>query len=206
MSHRKGIGWGVIQRDQRERSRPIKTREQKEKELVRAVQQNTITPRAKAKRKILMFDGDGKLKETDESKRGRDGRATSKRPRITEGQKDGRESADEFTLKARAEREGARKSTACGRVPTVPRGCKIRQNVFATIPPARPRGPKGSSNQKKVRWARQLTTDADKRGSSPQGVGDARPQGDEPRQLTIMDWSSPQGVSDARPQGCGNAR
>ena len=48
-----------------------------------------------------MFDGDGKCGKPDESKRGRDGSATSKRPRITAGWNDSRKSTNEVTPKAR---------------------------------------------------------------------------------------------------------
>ena len=205
MSHRQGIGWGVIQQDQRERNKPITTGKQKEEALVRAIRRNTTTTHGKTKRKLLMFDGDGKLEKPDESKRGRDGSATNKRDRSEAGRNGSRESTNEGTTTAREKCES--------NVPTPTRGSKIRQHVSATVQRARPRGPKGTS-RKKVRWARQLTADADERASSPQAVGDARPQGcGDSRPLTIMpgkirpvDRSSPQGVGDARPQGCGDAR
>ena len=186
--------------------------------MVRAIRRNTTTTHGKTKRKLLMFDGDGKLEKPDESRRGRDGSATNKRDRSEAGRNGSRESTNEGTTTAREKCES--------NVPTPTRGSKIRQHVSATVQRARPRGPKGTS-RKKVRWARQLTAYAEERArSSPQGVGDARPQGCgdarpltayaekrarsspqgvEPRQLTAYAKkrarSSPQGVGDARPQG-----
>ena len=116
--------------------------------MVRAIRRNTTKTHEKTKRKILMFDGDGKCEKPDESKRGRDGSATSKRPRITAGRNDSRKSTNEVTPKAREKWEGAREPKASSKVPTVTRGCKIRQNVSATVQQARPRGPQGTSVKK----------------------------------------------------------
>ena len=53
-------------------------REQKEDKFVKAVRRNTQTPHEKAKRRNLMFDGDGKMKRRNEVERRRDGQDTRK--------------------------------------------------------------------------------------------------------------------------------
>ena len=189
MSHRQGIGWGVIQQDQRERNKPITTGKQKEEALVRAIRRNTTTTHGKTKRKLLMFDGDGKLEKPDESKRGRDGSATNKRDRSEAGRNGSRESTNEGTTTAREKCES--------NVPTPTRGSKIRQHVSATVQRARPRGPKGTS-RKKVRWARQLTAYAEERArSSPQECGNTTPLNVKQEKIIPVDQSSPQGVERA---------